>query len=57
GGGIPPRILPKLKDGTFMASFVNKGRFADMLAHIPVYVILNDKTALLGAAAYGLGLG
>jgi glucokinase len=56
GGGIPPRILPKLKDGTFMASFVNKGRFADMLAHIPVYVILNDKTALLGAAAHGLGL-
>jgi glucokinase len=56
GGGIPPKILEKLKDGTFMASFVNKGRFADVLAHIPVYVILNDKTALLGAACYGLGL-
>ena len=56
GGGIPPKILPKLKDGTFMASFVNKGRFADMLAHVPVYVILNDKTALLGAACYGLEL-
>jgi len=54
GGGIPPKILSKLKDGTFMASFVNKGRFADMLAHVPVYVILNDKTALLGAASYGL---
>ncbi|MFN2167293.1 MAG: glucokinase [Anaerolineae bacterium] len=56
GGGIPPKILEKLKDGTFMASFVNKGRFADLLAHIPVYVILNDRTALLGTAAYGLGL-
>jgi len=56
GGGIPPKILPKLKDGTFMASFVNKGRFADMLAQIPVYVILNDKTALFGSACYGLGL-
>jgi len=55
GGGIPPKILAKLKDGTFMASFVNKGRFADLLAHIPVYVILNDKTALFGAACYGLG--
>jgi glucokinase len=54
GGGIPPKILTKLKDGTFMASFVNKGRFAEMLAQIPVYVILNDKTALLGAACYGL---
>ncbi len=56
GGGIPPKILSKLKDGTFMAAFVNKGRFADMLAQIPVYVILNEQTALLGAAAYGLGL-
>ena len=56
GGGIPPKILSKLKDGTFMASFVNKGRFADLLASVPVYVILNDKTALLGAACYGLDL-
>ncbi len=56
GGGIPPKILAKLKDGTFMASFVNKGRFADLLAQIPVYVILNDRTALFGAACYGLGL-
>jgi glucokinase len=37
-----------------MASFVNKGRFAEMLAQIPVYVILNERTALLGAATYGL---
>ncbi len=56
GGGIPPRILPKLKDGTFMAAFVHKGRFADTLAQIPVYVVLNPRTALLGAAAYGLDL-
>jgi glucokinase len=56
GGGIPPKILSKLKDGTFMASFVNKGRFAEMLSQIPVYVILNDKTALFGAACYALGL-
>jgi glucokinase len=56
GGGIPPKILTKLKDGTFMASFVNKGRFAEMLAQVPVYVILNEKTALFGAACYGLGV-
>jgi len=54
GGGIPPKILPKLKEGGFMAAFVNKGRFGDMLSHIPVYVILNDKAALWGAANYGL---
>ena len=56
GGGIPPKILSKLKDGTFLAAFVNKGRFAEVLAQIPVAVILNEETALLGAAAYGLGL-
>lgn len=54
GGGIPPRILSKLKDGTFMAAFAKKGRFTDMLAHVPVYVILHKKPALLGAAYYGL---
>jgi len=53
GGGIPPKILPKLKDGTFMAAFVKKGRFSDMLAQIPVYVILNKKPALLGTAYFG----
>jgi glucokinase len=56
GGGIPPKILSKLKDGTFMAAFVNKGRFAEMLGQLPVYVILNDQTALLGTASYGLSL-
>ena len=56
GGGIPPKILAKLKDGTFMAAFVNKGRFADVLARIPIYVILNEHTALFGAACYGLEL-
>ncbi|RMF05300.1 MAG: glucokinase [Chloroflexi bacterium] len=56
GGGIPPRIVPKLQDGTFMAAFVKKGRFSDMLARIPVYVILNKKPALVGAAYYGRAL-
>jgi glucokinase len=50
GGGIPPRILPKLDEDTFMQAFTNKGRFKDLLEKIPVRVILNDKAALLGAA-------
>lgn len=56
GGGIPPKILNKLKDGTFMAAFVNKGRFGELLSRIPVYVILNENPGLLGAAYYGLTL-
>ncbi len=50
GGGIPPRILPALKQSAFMKAFTDKGRFRDLLSKIPVRVILNDKAALLGAA-------
>lgn len=50
GGGIPPRILPKLEDGSFLRAFTAKGRFDGLLAAIPVRVILNDRTALMGAA-------
>lgn len=50
GGGIPPKILPALKDGPFLASFRAKGRYSDFMRQIPIYVILNDRTALYGAA-------
>ncbi len=53
GGGIAPKILKKLVDGTFMRSFVGKGRYAELLARIPVQVILNEETALRGAAYHG----
>jgi glucokinase len=56
GGGIPPKIIPALEDGTFMAAFTDKGRFSDMLSQVPVYVILNEQAALFGAACYALGL-
>jgi len=50
GGGIAPKNLDKLKDGPFMKRFVAKGRMQRLLEAMPVKVILNDKTALLGAA-------
>ena len=52
GGGIAPRILEKLKDGTFMKAFTDKGRLSQLLVNTPVRVILESKTALIGAAAY-----
>jgi glucokinase len=52
GGGIAPRILDKLKDGTFMKAFTDKGRLSQLLVNTPVRVILESKTALMGAAAY-----
>ena len=50
GGGIAPKNLAKLADGTFMRRFVAKGRMQKLLEAMPVKVIVNDKTALLGAA-------
>ena len=53
GGGISPRVLPFLESGEFLRAFKNKGRFSNLLASIPVHVILNPKVGLIGAAAYG----
>lgn len=54
GGGIAPKILPKLKEGAFLDAFLEKGRMADLLADVPVRVVLEPRTALLGAARHGL---
>jgi glucokinase len=53
GGGIAPRILEKLKDGTFMRAFTDKGRLSQLLINMPVRIILETRAALMGAAAYG----
>jgi glucokinase len=50
GGGIPPRILPLLSDGLFINSLQKKGRFSDLLAKVPVHVIMDGDVALTGAA-------
>ncbi len=52
GGGIAPRILEKLKDGTFLKAFTDKGRLSQLLINMPVRVILESRAALMGAAAY-----
>lgn len=50
GGGISPKILPKLTGPLFMQAFLNKGRLRPLLEGIPVHVITNDRAALVGAA-------
>jgi len=50
GGGIAPKILPKMQSPIFLDAFYHKGRMSPLLQSTPVYVILNDKTALQGAA-------
>jgi glucokinase len=52
GGGIAPRILEKLKDGTFMKAYSDKGRLSQLIVNMPVRIILEPRAALMGAAAY-----
>jgi glucokinase len=54
GGGIAPKILPKLTGPLFIEAFTDKGRMSPVLKAMPVRIILNDKTALLGAARCAL---
>lgn len=50
-GGIAPRIAPKLKEGAFMRAFAAKGRFSELLATMPVHVVMNPLVGLHGALA------
>jgi len=56
GGGLPPRLLPLLEDGRFMRAFTDKDRMSDLLAAMPVHVIVHPGTALMGAACVGFAL-
>lgn len=54
GGGIAPKIAVKLADGAFLAAYKDKGRLSPLVEAVPVHIIMNPKTALLGAAHYAL---
>ncbi len=56
GGGIAPKMLDKMKSPLFLDAFIHKGRLSPLLQATPVYVILNDKTALQGAAWFAAHL-
>jgi glucokinase len=49
-GGIAPKIRGRLARGDFLAAFTDKGRLSDLMAGIPVHVVLEPAAALLGAA-------
>lgn len=54
GGGIAPKILSWLAGGAFIRAFQAKGRMSSLLASMPVHVILDDRTALIGAARHAI---
>jgi glucokinase len=51
GGGIVRHILPALqRDDTFMRAFLNKAPMSSLVQRIPVKLIINAETGILGAA-------
>ncbi|HEX7019849.1 MAG TPA: glucokinase, partial [Gemmatimonadaceae bacterium] len=52
GGGIAPKILPAMRSGTFLDAFRSKDPMGDLVATIPVAIILNGDAGLLGSAVY-----
>lgn len=54
GGGLSARLQSWITPEQFMAVFC-RGTYRDRLAEVPVRIILNPETALLGAAAYAAG--
>lgn len=57
GGGIAPKILPKLQESGFVAAFCDKGRLTDLMRSIPVHAVRDPRTPLLGAADRARALG
>lgn len=55
GGGILPKIWNEHLEAVFFEQFVQVGRMQPLLESMPVYLVLNPKTALIGAALYGCG--
>ena len=53
GGGIPPKIWNDALQAVFLDTFFLVGRLRSLMEASPVYLILNPKTVLLGAARYG----
>jgi len=51
-GGIAPKLLPRLREGAFMAAYADKGRMRELVRDFPVHVITNPNCGLLGAAHY-----
>ena len=55
GGGIAPKIMPAMTTGAFMRAFLAKPPLDRMLSGMPVKIILNAETGLLGAAVFASG--
>ncbi len=52
GGGILPRLVGHISFDGFRENFLNKGPMSELMAEVPVMLLLNKDAALTGAAGY-----
>jgi glucokinase len=48
-GGIAAKMAAQMQRGEFLSAFLSKGRFAGLLATLPIHIVLNSHVGLLGA--------
>ncbi len=48
-GGIAGKIVAAMRQGAFLRSFMDKGRFAGLLETLPLHIVTNPQVGLLGA--------
>ena len=51
GGGVLPNIREHLLNGAFTRRFVDKGPMTNYVSAVPVKLLIDDRAALIGAAA------
>ena len=54
GGSIAAKNVATMKDPIFMQSLLDKGRMEPLLKDMPVKIVLNDDSGIIGAARYTL---
>jgi glucokinase len=52
-GGIPAKIAPLLQKENYYKNYLDCDRMQNLLQQVPIHIITNDKTAMMGAAWYG----
>lgn len=55
-GGIAAKNVSLIESGAFMHAFTDKGRVSTLLENVPVYIVLNPKVGLIGAALHAAKL-
>jgi glucokinase len=53
-GGIAVKIPKKMEDGAFFRAFCEKEKFAELLAQIPIQMVLNEEAPLIGAMSQAI---